>query len=98
VRLLSTKSHQRKQYFRKEIFAVANLTACRVTEVLEHQGSEEAGRNAKPEMVSVNGIELRQQYEYGGPSHYEEARAASGEGRKPAKYSGTIGVQDHGMF
>ncbi len=26
----------------------------------EHQASKETGRNAKPEMVSVNGIELRQ--------------------------------------
>ena len=40
--------------------AVANLTACRVTEVLEHQASNGTSRNAKPEMVSVNGIELRQ--------------------------------------
>ena len=37
-----------------------------MTEVLEHQGSKRTGRNAKPEMVSVNGIELRQPFECGG--------------------------------
>jgi hypothetical protein len=30
------------------------------------QGNKETSRNAKPEMVSVNGIELRQQHECGG--------------------------------
>ena len=30
------------------------------------QGSKESSRNAKPEMVSVKGIELRQQQECGG--------------------------------
>ncbi len=40
--------------------AVVNLAAQRATKALEHQGSKETGRNAKPEMVSVNGIELRQ--------------------------------------
>jgi len=41
-------------------FVVVNLTALRATKTLEHQASKETGRNAKPEMVSVNGIELRQ--------------------------------------
>ena len=50
----------------KRAFAVANLTISRVTEMLEHWVSKETGRNAKPEMVSVNGIELRQQFECGG--------------------------------
>ncbi len=45
---------------REKIFAVANLTASRATEMLEHQASKETGRNAKPAMVSVKEIELRQ--------------------------------------
>lgn len=59
------KSHRRKQCL-KGHFVVANLTACRATEALEHQASKEPSRNAKPEMVSVNGIELRQPFECGG--------------------------------
>ncbi len=39
----------------KRVFAVANPTASRVTEALEHWVSKETGRNAKAEMLSVNG-------------------------------------------
>lgn len=65
VELTGCKSHQWKQC-RQRHFTVANLTACRETEASEHQASKEPSRNAKPEMVSVNGIELRQHFDCGG--------------------------------
>ena len=51
-----------KTDFAFESLVVANLTMLRVTNASEHQASKETGRNAKPEMASVNGIELRQQF------------------------------------
>jgi len=59
---------------------------------------DHAGRNAKPEGVSVKRLSPVKHDRLWWLSHYEEAKATPAVAAQPAQGTGTTGVREHGMY